>query len=134
MRNPFSPWRILRAMTEVRLVYELAMPDQWLGASSPSERTIWINARRCRSQAEKRCTLTHELVHLHHGHEGHQPPAVERRVREEAARLLVWVEDLADVTAWTSDLHVAADELWVTPQVLRDRVDVMKRDGVFGSG
>ena len=34
---------------------------------------IWLDPRM--TQAERRCALTHELVHLEHGHRGCQPPS-----------------------------------------------------------
>lgn len=132
MGNTFNPWRTLRDLRSVKLVYDTSLPGEWLGACSTSRRRIWINATRVRTQAERRCVLTHELVHLHHNHEGHQPPAVERRVCAETAGLLITHTDLMSALAWTDDLYELADTLWVTPAVVRDRLDVMKDQGVFG--
>lgn len=75
------------------------------------------------NQVERRCVLTHELVHLEHGHRGCQPPAVEIAVRREAARRLVRMEHLAAALPWAQDCDELADELWVTPMVLADRYD-----------
>lgn len=44
-------------------------------------------------QPERRCTLTHELIHIECGHSGCQPPAVELEVRVEAARRLIPLDD-----------------------------------------
>lgn len=40
-------------------------------------------------QRQKTATLAHELVHALDGHDGHQSEAVERRVNEKAAMLLI---------------------------------------------
>ena len=74
------------------------------------------------SRVEERCTLTHELVHLHYGHRAHQEARAERHVRDVTARLLIPVTLLEDGLAWTQDVHELAEHLEVTPQVLRDRL------------
>lgn len=80
---------------------------------------IWLDPRK--TQAERRCVLTHELVHLEHGHRGCQTRAVEHAVRAAAARQLITLEQLADALPWSMSLDELADELWVTPLVLTDR-------------
>lgn len=75
------------------------------------------------SQVQRRCTITHELVHLRRRHIGCQPEAVEWSVRREAPRRLIPdFHRLADEMAWAHNLHEAADHLWVTTEVLRDRL------------
>lgn len=87
-------------------------------------------------QVERRCALCHELVHLKMGHRGHQPEAVELMVRIVAARQLIDVKDLMSASAWSgNDLWEMADELWVTPEVLHDRLtylSVEERGVIFG--
>ena len=68
--------------------------------------------------------LAHELEHVRRGHHEGQPPAVEREVRRAVARYLL--PDLAAVAgalAWAHTQAEAAEELWVTPAVLRDRLE-----------
>ena len=89
------------------------------GATNGAD-VIWLDPRL--SQVERRCVLTHELVHLEYGHRGCQPPAVEQVVRARTAERLVEVEDLAAAVKWTVDPGELAEELWVTPMVLQDRV------------
>lgn len=66
--------------------------------------------------------LAHELVHLDLGHTAAQPPEVERLVRLEAARRLISLAALLDAMRWTLDPHELAEELWVIPVVLSDRM------------
>ncbi|WP_368844761.1 ImmA/IrrE family metallo-endopeptidase [Kocuria sp. CPCC 204721] len=71
---------------------------------------------------EARCTLTHELIHLARGHNQHQPPAVEDRVRADTARLLVpWAAITAHAGSRLS-IWQLAQELGVTERVLNDRL------------
>lgn len=76
-------------------------------------------------QVERRTALTHEMVHLERGHTNGCAPAVEAGVREETARRLITLSRLLDALAWTEDWDEAADELWVTVDVLRDRIDTL---------
>lgn len=77
------------------------------------------------TQAERRSTLAHELVHLERG------PAVrgyvewdEREVSKEAARrLLPGIREVGEALAWSLDLTEAADELWVDVGTLRVRLE-----------
>lgn len=63
---------------------------------------------------EERCTLTHELIHHAHSHNGHQKSGVERKVRYETALLLLPTIDYHE-----SDVSIrfAADEYGVTEAV-----------------
>lgn len=115
------PWRALRALGHVRLYWRDDMPAHLRGATD-GER-IWLRADL--SQVERRCTLAHELEHVRRGHASCQPEDVERRVRAAAARyLLPDPRVVAEALVWAAcDVHEAAEVLWVTPRVLRDRLD-----------
>jgi Zn-dependent peptidase ImmA (M78 family) len=79
---------------------------------------------RLLGQAERRCTLTHELVHLERGPTSSDPRLAageERRVDEIAARLLIPLEELIDAIRWGQG-HPDHDELWVDPPTLLARV------------
>lgn len=82
--------------------------------------TIWLDTRL--TDTERRCTLTHELVHLSRGHNGHQPPSVEEAVRAETARLLIPLPVLAGLVQAQLDVYDLAYELDVTPRTLGDRI------------
>lgn len=114
----FQPWGELRRLTHIIVIWKRPAPD--VPAATDGERRIWIDPGL--SQRERRCTLTHELVHLGLRHRGCQPPGVERRVREAAARRLIAWERLVAEVAWARSLGELADELWVTEEVLADRL------------
>ncbi|MEA5454828.1 ImmA/IrrE family metallo-endopeptidase [Sinomonas sp. JGH33] len=117
----FSPWGALRELTHVTLHF-VVMPDGAAGRTDGVAR-IWLDKRL--QQAERRCALTHELVHLEHGHTRCQGPRVERRVRAEAARRLIRFEHLEDAYRWTQHPAELADELWVTSGVVLDRLEAL---------
>lgn len=117
----FSPWGALRELTHVTLHFIL-MPDGAPGRTD-GRRRIWLDKRL--QQAERRCALTHELVHLERGHTSCQGPRVERRVRAETARRLVPFEHLLEAYRWTQHPAELADELWVTVDVVRDLLEAL---------
>lgn len=112
------PWQALRAMTNV--VVEWTRPLSTAPGATDGSTRIWLDPRL--NQVERRCVLAHELVHLERGHVGCQPRAVERAVRAEAARRLVTTEDLLAALPWSGSVEELAEELWVTPLVLADRL------------
>ncbi|AZG43486.1 hypothetical protein D7316_00051 [Gordonia insulae] len=112
----YHPWR--EARRRPHLVIEFAdLPDDHRGCLSGSK--VTINADDL--QAERRCTLTHELVH-----DERQVFPVEPvlAVREEitveriAARRLIRLEQLVEVLCWTRSTPEAAAELWVDVPML----------------
>lgn len=97
------------------------MPAYLMGATD-GER-IWM--RSDLSQVERRCVLAHELEHVKREHRDCQPEPVEQCVRAAAARyLLPDPHVVAEALVWAAgDVDEAADVLWVTPRVLRHRLD-----------
>ena len=81
---------------------------------------IWVDSRLTRPEA--RVTLTHEIVHIAHGHAGHQPQQVEEMVRRVTARWLVPWWFLLEQWGPQGDLAEIADRLDVTVHCIRDRV------------
>jgi len=118
----FDPWDTARINPRIHIRWSRTMRDDLLGATNGVD-TIWLNRRILTSQSDRRCTLTHELVHLNLGHQGHQPEAVEKQVRAITAQLLITRPQLVDGLGWTRDLYELAEHLWVTPPVLRDRLE-----------
>lgn len=114
----FHPWRALHALTHVVVVW--VRPHPAAPAATNGIDVVWLDPRL--THVERRCVLAHELVHLEHSHRGCQPAAVEHAVRAEAARRLITLEDLLAAIPWSEHLAVLADELWVTEQVLLDRL------------
>lgn len=119
----FHPWRALRSAEHVDLQW--SRHPAVLGRTNGTNR---ITLHPDQLQVERRCTLTHEMVHLEWGHRSGCHPTVERQVRAEAARRLITIEYLLDALAWTDDWDEAADVLWVTVDVLRDRIDNLSAD------
>jgi hypothetical protein len=117
----YHPWQELAQLPHIRVSYVDMLGS---GAADVLNNTIYLNRRL--HQVERRCTLTHELIHFREGHIGHQPPAVEWRVREETARLLIPLDRLRSVLAWAYTVHEAADELRVTDRVLVDRWETLR--------
>lgn len=114
----FHPWRALRRLGHVALDWSRPHPAT-PGATNGVD-MIWLDPRM--NQVERRCVLTHELVHLERGHTGCQPPAVEHAVRTETARRLIGLDQLLRAMPWAMSVPELADELWVTELVLLDRL------------
>lgn len=117
------PWRDLRDLAHVVVSWRADLPGYLRGATDGVDR-IWL--RSDLHQVERRCVLAHELEHLRARHHGCQPGDVEKRVRARTARhLLPDPRVIADALVWAAgDIAEAADVLWVTERVLRDRLDV----------
>lgn len=96
------------------------MPDGAPGRTNGVD-TIWLN--KALDQVERRCALTHELIHIERLHTGCQPPSVEAEVRAEAGRRLIPLDQLIKGLRWARSYSELADELWVTRDVLQDRFD-----------
>lgn len=87
---------------------------------------IDMHIRKGMSQTERRCTVTHEMVHLERrGRELSDPVKEERAVELEAARRLITVEQLVDAFVWLRHPSPAelADELWVDGTTLLCRME-----------
>lgn len=82
-------------------------------------RRFWVDTKL--TADERRCVLAHELHHLLRGHEGCQPPAIERQVCLETAQFLISFDALKDAVHWSSHPAVIAEELGVTEQIVIDR-------------
>lgn len=115
----WHPWRVLRdEYPDVEVWHTDQLPQPLLGLTDGA--TVWL--RRAATQAEHRCTLTHEIIHLERGHRGCQPPAIEAAVEREAARRLIPLHALGEALAWATCEIEAADELWVDVPTLRTRL------------
>lgn len=88
--------------------------------------TVWMHTPLL--QAERRCAIEHEMIHLEHGDDCAQDEVVERRTdREVARRLIPWAQFLR-AARWARHEEELADELWVTVKVLRARVHTLRAD------
>lgn len=117
----WHPWRHLGTHYPHVAVEHVELPGRLWGLTDGTR--IWL----CRllDQAARRCTLTHEIVHLERG----PVPADDRgRIREEravsveAARRLICLDALADALRWTRDPDQLADALWVDVPTIQTRM------------
>jgi hypothetical protein len=123
IREPWSPWRHLREQHSDVCVYELELPPGLLGCVDHEQRIIWLDSRL--TQAERRCTLAHEIGHLERGPGPCDPlggSIEERLIDEWAARQLIDGDSLARAFQWSPFLPEIATELWVDLHMLRTRL------------
>ena len=120
----FDPWGVLRRLTHIHISFT-RMPDGVPGRTD-GLRVIWLDNRL--QQDERRCALTHELVHMEHGHDGCQEPAIEYQVCAETARRLIPIDTLCQHAAWATSIHELAGELWVTAAIVTDRLQSLTHD------
>jgi hypothetical protein len=120
----FHPWRRLRAQPQLEVIWQ-RQPAGRLAATD-GRRFIYMDPRM--SQVQRRCAVTHEQVHVAWGHTNGCSHREERAVRAETARQLVAMPDLLAAYRWADNLPEVADELWVTTEVLRDRIDHLDDD------
>lgn len=121
----WHPWRMLRDQhTDVEVSCRYELPAATMGLQLGLR--IWL----CRSltQAERRCTLTHELVHRERGPVPADPAAAAREeqlVDEISARRLITTPALVDALRWTRDPHQLAEHLWVDEPTLNTRMTTL---------
>lgn len=120
----YHPWRILRALPHITVRWSAAVARGRVDGHT-------ITLHPLLTQAERRSTLAHELVHLERG----QPPPhlaarEELLVEEIAARRLVSLVDLADAIVWhDGKAHDdMADDLWVDRAILVARIRALRPD------
>ncbi|MGA5467141.1 hypothetical protein [Mycobacterium sp. NPDC050041] len=109
---------------DVDVVCRYPLPDRIMGLQLG--RRIWLCATL--TQAERRCTLTHELVHRERGPMPVEPIAAareERLVDEIAARRLITTPALVDALRWTRHPAELADHLWVDEPTLQTRMTTL---------
>ncbi|RBP66364.1 hypothetical protein DFO66_103311 [Brevibacterium sanguinis] len=115
----YHPWHELRDLGDGVVLHFTSFPDSRVSATNGSN-AIWIDIDL--DQVERRCALTHELAHLDLGHATKTTDREERDAcRLTAVRLIDW-DDLVDAYRWATCMDEWADELWVTPEVLQDRL------------
>ncbi|MGC5249552.1 hypothetical protein ACPXB3_21815 [Gordonia sp. DT219] len=112
----YHPWR--EARRRLHLTIDLVeLPDDHRGCINGNRITIGVDD----PQAQRRCTLTHELVH---DERRVFPRDRVLRAREEltveriAARRLIQLDELVDVLCWTRRTEEVAEELWVDVPML----------------
>ena len=113
----YHPWRRLRGLDDWLLEWD-QLPEGICGEINWPTHTITIDPRL--SQAQRRCTLAHELEHVVRGPGG--GPREEREVEGIAARRLVELDALVDAVRWSPWPDEVADELWIDRAMLDARL------------
>lgn len=119
------PWETLSRLDDVVVCWRSSLPGT-KHAATDGRNIIWI--RKGLTQAQRRCALQHELVHLEHRHTTCQSARVELSVRRETAQRLITTSAFFDTGRWARSLTEWAEELWVTVPVLLDRVTHLSPD------
>lgn len=115
----YHPWKNLRDQPDLTLHWA-NLPPPYHAVTDGA--TIWLHDRLL--QVERRCALAHELVHVERGTHC-VDDTEETRVRRITANRLIDTGDLIDTLKWAHTVEEAADELWVTPEVLADRLHAL---------
>lgn len=122
----YHPWRDARSREHLRIDIRW-LPDGRRGCLRGDD--VTINAAD--DQAQRRCTLAHELVH---DERRVFPRDRVLRAREEltveriAARRLIQLEALVDALLWSRDARETAAELWVDVPMLVAFVQSMTKE------
>lgn len=125
MESRWHPWRhAAENYPDVIINCHRELPHQMWGVTSFKLRKVWL-CRRLR-QVHRRCTLTHELIHLERGP---VPPGLQEReeriVDELAARRLIEMRDLEEGLRWSREPTELADALWVDLPTLHTRMSTL---------
>ena len=127
-RHRWHPWRhIAQRHPHIRVTCDYVLPEHRRGLWT----TEGIYLDRRLTQAGRRCTLTHEIIHLERGEVPNHPyfAAYEEHVVEVlTARTLIALPQLVDAALWTQHPYELADELWVDVDTLLTRVQHLTRE------
>lgn len=118
------PWRRFREMTQAVLSWHHGGVMGWCRHSTQE-----VSLRHGMTQAERRCTIAHESVHLERG------PAIkgfgeaeERIVDDIASRRLITLDALIDGLCWCYGEEELAEHLWVDMPTLLARLGNLTAD------
>lgn len=118
-----DPYEVLAQHPDLGMVI-LPLPPGERGRWYPDLHVIVIDENL--TQAERRCTLMHELVHRMRGDNHVTDPTLRRRqeknCHETVARLLIPLDALQAAMQWGRDPQELADELWVDVETLQARI------------
>lgn len=121
MDGMHHPWRRLRERLPDWDVVLHQLPAGVLAGTDTANRRIWLDSRQL--QAQRRCSLDHELIHAEAGDVGCQGPSREREIGQASARRLIPIAALVDAVKWAHDRAELADDLWVDLATLQCRLD-----------
>ena len=113
------PWRELRERGDGVVLHFTRFNDTRVAATNGNN-AIWLDQDLL--QVERRCAIQHEQAHIDLGHTNCDDPREEQAARRLTAQKLIHWDALVDVFKWAHNALEAADELWVTTEVLEDRL------------
>lgn len=113
------PWRELRERGDGVVLHFTRFNDTRVAATNGNN-AIWLDQDLL--QVERRCAIQHEQAHIDLGHTNCDNPREEQAARRLTAQKLIHWDALVDVFRWAHNAFEAADELWVTVDVLEDRL------------
>lgn len=114
----YHPWRRLREQPNIQLTWRPLLGR--LGVTDGRSRVV-LDPRQ--SQAQRRCTIAHELAHIELGHVRGCDPREESAAAQLAARRLIPIAQLADAILWSEHPAQIAEALWVDVDTLQVRLD-----------
>ncbi len=117
-----DPWHEFGSLSDWALRWA-SLPKGLLGFTDFSLRTVTLDDRLL--QAERRCTVAHEVEHIRLGPLPSDPVLAAREeaaIDRAVARKLIGIGELGDALAWASSLAEAAQELWVDEDTLSVRL------------
>jgi Zn-dependent peptidase ImmA (M78 family) len=118
-----DPFELLAQHPDISLGFT-RLPRGERGRWYPDLHVILLDERL--TQAERRCTLLHELVHRMRGdshvEDQRELSRQERDCHLTVARLLIPLDRLKAAMQWGRDPQELADELWVDVETLQARV------------
>lgn len=118
----YHPWRRLRELSGWLVAWGQLEPGLW-GLTDHESRIIVVDETL--TQAQRRCTVAHELEHVARGPVPEEPvlnAKEEEAVDRAVARRLIPFPKLEDAMRWSRDVHEVAEELWVDVPTLEARI------------
>lgn len=119
MRHRQHPWRDLRVFADWTVEWVSHLPPGRWGRTLHAEKKIQLVDGM--TQAERRCTLDHELDHVRHGPVS-VGPTWEARIDRASARRLIPLENLIEGLIRVGNPYELAEELWVDVPTLLVRL------------
>lgn len=120
------PWQIFSTLTDWTLRWR-RLPDGVWGETCWETRTVTLTVGM--NQAERRCTIAHETMHVLRGEVApHRELAEELLIDRHVSRLLMpSMSQVVDAMIWAhGDYEVASEELWVDPIMLEVRLSALR--------
>lgn len=129
MSSRWHPWKHAGDIfPDWRIHWHHELPDTTWGLTSFRDQRIWLCRRL--DQVKRRCTLTHELIHLERGVPPEDPAGLAREeqiVDRLAAQRLITLPHLIDAyrACPSGDRYMLADSLWVDVPTLHTRMSTL---------